>query len=709
LVLGQCLAAQTSASEVAHWIKMPILTPEQKEAGVFPGGEGAQWPRGPIAISPADPDFLLLPIDVGGVYRSLDGGRYWEIAMVGWNARGANGFAIDPRNANRAVGIGANSANWNPNWGPSPEGLYLTTNQAASWQQVKVLPGAFGGNVVFDPTSYNAAKGFCVVLFYRSNDDGLFRSEDGGETWASMAGVPSPGFHKREGDWATGEEADPRLAINPVTGELYLAGQAGLFCSTNRGGSWTHPRMDPVYSLAVTLGGTVLISDPYRVLSSPDDGKTWVSLAGKGLDTTGGRHIQDLAISPADPNRMHCWITGGNFVWERFVTHDGGTTWNPVKVERDAAPLPMNRRQGYCTWSPGDPQLAWSIGGDWVVKSGDGGNTFHWSNNGYNGVMCGGTFAFNPFDRNLVLLGFQDYNGAFTTDGGKTWNYRDISGKGWGGHEYGAYALNRNVMWCGDANDWSAPRQLRITRDGGESWSFVNGPDGKALHFRASESGFGDPGDDRIGFAGDLRTADGGATWNSMPDCDQVLASGFTSQELYGGKGSDIVCSTNHGLTWTKLTQVPGGISDLAVDDVGRRVYVASQDRLKVFHDGVWTTLATPADQYGNCRVTTVAIDPLVPAVVYVGGPRNTYTSKATVCRSTDCGKTWRNLTVNTPLSGQMTEGPHEVSMIRVNPFTREAWVAGQCFGMWRIAPPSPLETGVSADEASAPRAVPTP
>lgn len=96
-----------------NWVKMPLLPPSAAKAGLRIGGEGAQWPRGPIAVSPADPDFLLLPIDVGGLYRSLDGGRTWEISLVGWDARGANGFGIDPKNASRVIGIAANSMNWN--------------------------------------------------------------------------------------------------------------------------------------------------------------------------------------------------------------------------------------------------------------------------------------------------------------------------------------------------------------------------------------------------------------------------------------------------------------------------------------------------------------------------------------------------------------------------------------------------------------------
>jgi hypothetical protein len=62
-----------SVTDAPLWISMPILTAEQKKAGIFPGGEGCQWPRG-LDISEASPNFLILSIDVGGLYRTLDGG-----------------------------------------------------------------------------------------------------------------------------------------------------------------------------------------------------------------------------------------------------------------------------------------------------------------------------------------------------------------------------------------------------------------------------------------------------------------------------------------------------------------------------------------------------------------------------------------------------------------------------------------------------------
>lgn len=81
----------------------------------------------------------------------------------------------------------------------------------------------------------------------------------------------------------------------------------------------------------------------------------------------------------------------------------------------------------------------------------------------------------------------------------------------------------------------------------------------------------------------------------------------------------------------------------------------------------------------------------MAPSVVYVGGSADIYATFATICRSTDTGKTWKNLTATAPLGRGVTNGPREVNAVRVHPKTREAWVNGQCYGMWRLKAPSPV------------------
>ncbi len=694
LSTAAALSPALAAPPAPHWVKMPLLSPEAKAAGVFPGGEGSQVLRGPIAVSAAEPNFLLMPIDVGGVYRSLDGGGHWAIAMSGWEARGANGFAIDPRNAKHALGIAGNSMDWDKNWGPSPHGLYLSSDQAASWKHVLALTSGTNGKAAWDESSYDPARRVCTVAYFVSPVDGLLRSADGGTTWARPgAGADPDGFRSGLEEY--------HLAVDRK-GIVYV-GSKGLFRSADGGKTFQRVYASSVWGLSLTPDGSITVSGPDKIAVSHNGGQSWTAPTCAGLDTQNGKPVSDVAVCPLDPRRMLCWVQGDNWNWKRFLSKDSGATWQPVILDSTHAPLPPNARPGYFTWSPTDPKVAYSLGGDWVTKSTDGGLSFHWSNNGNNGIMLGGLFNFNAHAPGVVFLGFQDYNGALTTDGGATWNYRDVSGRGWGGYDYGGYALSRDVMWVGDADSWTAPRHLRLSLDGGKTWANANGAEGQPLVWHGPDVSSSDPDQPKVCFASDLRSADSGKTWAAMTGCDGVFIA--SAHLLYGDKGNAVVRSSDHGVTWQKVVDVPGGFSDLAVDPKTGLIYVASQDHLKAWNGMQWSTLETPRDQRGSPRVVTVALDPSDPRVLYVGGPRNIYTSAATVCRSTDGGLTWQNLTPLTPGA----DGPHEVSAIRVDPVTHWAWVNGQCYGMWRIAPPLPGECGVSALLASAPAALTPP
>ncbi len=659
------------------WVKLPLLSPEAAAAGISPGGEGAQWPRGPVVASKTDPNFLLLPIDVGGVYRSLDAGRHWNLAMQGWNARGANGFAIDPVNPNHVLGIGGNSMDWNSTWSTnSPNGLYASTDRAGHWIQVLSFNPAIGGALAFDPTSWNTAGQNCSVVYVASYDLGLFRSGDGGMSWKRVSrqpiGMANETFNRM------------LLAVNSKTGRVYLAGKTGLWCSDDQGSTFKKLRDDGAcYGLSVpdTAPDEIYLSGSMGLECSKDDGQTWTSLAAEGVARSANEPVRDLVVSPADRRRMLCWVEGANWNWVRYVSQDGGRSFQPIKIQAGGgAVLPCNVRNGYFAWHPTDPNLAYGLGGDWVTRSTDGGRTFAWWNNGYNGIMVGASFNFSRHAPETVFLGFQDYNGAFTTNGGTIWNYRDVSGQGWGGHCYGACAVDSQVMWCGEAENWNTPRRLRISRDGGTSWQMAHDASGNLCVWRGADVSFADPKNQNILFASQWRSVDKGLTWSEMSGCDGVFMDADGGR-LLGRKQNTLVCSTNSGASWQAVVEVAGGFSDVAFDGRRERYYFASENLLKQFENGKWSTIETPRDQYGGTSVITVAVDPLAPEVVYVGGPKNIYASSATICRSTDAGKTWNNLTTGT--------GPHEVAWIRVHPVTREAWVSGQCYGNWKIAAPS--------------------
>ncbi len=676
------------------WVKMPLLSPQAKAAGIFPGGEGSQWPRGPVVISQSDPNFLLLPIDVGGLYRSLDGGAHWNVAMTGWNARGANGFAIDPRNPAHVLGIGGNGMDWGANWGQSPHGVYLSQDKADSWQQVLAVLDGIGGVVAFDPSSFDAAKKQCTRAYFLSAKSGLFRSDDGGQTWTGIAGgTPAQGRVDR--DWTQGGTLNSQLKIDGK-GTVFIAGAQGVWKSADQGVHWTQMRTVPTYGLDLGNDGSIYVSGDDKISASRDGGKTFAALACAGIDAQ-GKPVQNISVSPADPKRMLCWVAGDNWKWVRYISQDGGQTFVPIKIERGLAGrddgagttvpgglavLPINVRNGYFAWHPTDPNIVYGLGGDWVTRSTDGGQTFAWWNNGYNGIMLGASFNFAAQDPRSVFLGFQDYNAANTTDGGQTWTYRDASGKGWGGHCYGASQTTKGVMWYGDADGWGDKRRLRISRDGGQTWNFAQS-NGQNCQWDGADVSFVSPKNAAILFASDWRSTDQGVSWQKMDGCEGVYTAA-PDGTLFGKKGNALVKSSDEGANWQPIFDIPGGFRDVAYDAKRDRYYLASEDRLKRLDKGALADVTLPLDQMGNgVRVETVAVDAGAPDVIYVGGARDIYASASTIVRSRDGGATWENLSTG--------DGPHEVSWVRVNPQTGDAWLNGQCYGMWRIARPAVL------------------
>ncbi|MER3496931.1 MAG: hypothetical protein C4320_09320, partial [Armatimonadota bacterium] len=89
-------------------------------------------------------------------------------------------------------------------------------------------------------------------------------------------------------------------------------------------------------------------------------------------------------------------------------------------MDATGAFVPQNARQGGVAWSPTDPKVLLSVGGDWPTRSTDGGRTLRYSGQGDNGILVGGPLAFNPHVPGLLFIASQDYNGAGTRDGGRT-------------------------------------------------------------------------------------------------------------------------------------------------------------------------------------------------------------------------------------------------------------------------------------------------
>jgi hypothetical protein len=685
-----CFCLTLAAGASVRWEPLPLVSQGIRDRG-FSGGEGGQQV---MSIGAAeDGSLYLFGTDVGGLFRSFDGIN-WEPANIGFRARGGYAIAFDPAAPENILVLGGSKNDFHNN----TTGVYLSRDRGLTWTRVLAQSRETEeiGNLVFDPTT-KLPDGRSRRAYFSGGSTGLHRSDDGGQTWAVVNAAFTRGH----------------LGVNRANGRLYLANSTGFYTSDDFGVTFVQRRANHVRGLSAppagefVAPGTVYITEGQTIQVSTDDGVTFAPIpTSSGFSFQTGDNLTHIAVNPENPQQILVNRWRGQYYDNRaFSTRNGGATWTQLVFNHQNAFLPYNGRPTPFVWVASQ---AWAEGGDWVTRSVDGGATFAWSANGYNGIMLGSAFTFSPTNPDVVMVGTQDYDASLTTNGGLTWTYLNMSGNGWGGYIYGAHASESGIRFGGNATSWGGTRTLRVFRNG--SWV------GTGLTFTGLDICTSAPGDSKTLFASNWRSTDGGATWADMTaaehlvKCHGVLTHDPLTGALFGTAritgGSQLVRSTDKGATWAVVATVSGRILDCAYDHVRRRAWITvenlntNQTRDLMFTtldvNGVGTTpvLASPYPPNdtglfsGRARINTVAVDPTDPNILYLGSSRDTYRADNSVIRSLDGGASWENLTLRAAPTDGRRQGPSEATWVRVHPTTRHAWFATNCYGLWKLAPP---------------------
>jgi photosystem II stability/assembly factor-like uncharacterized protein len=641
----------------------PVFLRKMLENSNFIGGEGGQWLQA-LAIDSIDGSFLMAGTDVGGLYRSTNGGKYWESANFGYYARGTSGIYIDPQNRDRVLAVGANSAegDFNRQW----HGLYLSEDRGASWQFV--LPLAHSGyrdvrqQIAFDRSSVSDGKS--QIIYYSSQQDGLFKSTDAGKSFQNL----------------TQDYSGAYLAVHPTNGNLFIAATTGLFTSTD-GGKSISKILDGAFrgiSFSLSQANNLYVNDASNLYFSQDAGKTFNKL--NSPIKFGTPDFFDLTVHPTNSDRLWVMNRINDFEWYAYSSIDGGKTWRKGKQEVDNKHnfLPFNGRRSLLAWHPLNPDKMWSFGGDWLTSSSDGGLTWRWDANGYNGIMIGGLINFNPHYPNQIFFASQDYDGSFSSNYGNTWRYINISGNDWGGHSYGGIAVGNKTFITAYAESWDAQRYLATSLNGDFQVKRTKIP------LNGANVSLVDPQNPQNLFIFDHHSRDGGVTWTKMNGCDGVFS--YSQNLLIGRDRQNLVTSNNGGKTWRVLVTLDGEIADAAYDFKRDKYYIVANDRLYQWQNNLLSEINTPRDRFQNRRIATVALDPVNPRIVYVGSHQDLYKTNISVMRSLDSGNNWQVLTSIISETGNKIDGSSEVTALRVHPQTRELWVTTSCYGIWKYS-----------------------
>lgn len=722
-----------------EWETIPMVTKEMRERGIF-GGEGGQRICS-IAVS-NDGQFLMVGTDVAGFWASYDGGARWNNMYGGLYPRGGFAIEIDPVNDNRILVYGG----YPPQTGSGNEtnGLYLSEDRGRTWSFVLQQRGAcmtldFRESIAFDPTSYDEKEDKCMVAYwsrpwhmqnapsvkafndeneiriFEGDEKGLFKTEDGGNTWFVV----------------NSDMTDGVVKVNPSDGTVYVSNFNGFHRSTDGGKTFTTVLGGSmIYGMDVTdaYPDRVYVNDYKGVLISDDAGASFKRINAKNFPasydlTNPERIVRNLKVSPVNPDYMVVADFQGayRYLSKKYYSHDGGVTWSQSAYDASDDFFKANTRDTCFVWHPTDENKLWAFGGDWVVSSNDAGATYKWDYNGGSAVCMTARSTFNIYNPDLFYYGSQDFHGALTKDGGKTWKHmwKAVGSQG-AGFVYGAYAADENVMIAlvsseqavdgvGGAGGWAGVREIRVSRDGGETW-VKTGVYKLDNHTKSwSEICYQSPNNPNILFAANFRSDDYGYTWEKMENVNAVYCHNpYGKKELYGSFENHIMVSYDDGATWEQYADVlvPETLSDapetteiwdIAIDGINNIVYYISgtDGGGKYFakvQNGETTDLTDRrvTSDHGK-RFTLVTVDPRYPNVVYLAGTCWTYVEENSVQRSVDGGETFQVLTVSGKDSSIVKTGPPSGYIVRdimVNPVNGELWCMNGVKGWSKIGPP---------------------
>ncbi len=600
-------------------------------------GAIAVAPSDPNIVYVASGEGLHRPdLSVGnGIYKSTDAGKTWT--HLGSGNAGLNdaeqipALAVDPRNPNRVF-----AAVLGHPYGPSEErGIYRSTDGGETWKRVIYKDENTGGSdVEIDPSNPDVIYASLWEVRegpwedgneFNGTNGGLFKSTDGGDTWHPLkTGLPQD----------LSQIYVAIAASNPQ--RLYAtvgsaSGKLGVYRSDDGGESWVKITDDPRPSGRIG-GGDLAVPkvDPKNpdivycastvTMRSVDGGKTWYGFRG----APGGDDYQNLWINPNDPRIILLVSDQG-----AIVTVNEGATWSswynqptaqfyhvsvtntfPYRVcggQQESGSACISSRgndgeitfrdwhpvgvieYGYVAPDPLNPDLIYGGGRNEVTR-------FHWSTGQVQNVTPiplrstkyrtdrTEPVMFSPVDPHIL---YYAANELFkTADGGNSWQIisKDLTRENPGvpasvgklvrksaEKQRGViYALapsfkNVNTLWAGtdDGLIW-------VTRDGGKNWNDITPPAltawSKVTQLSAShldeETAYASVSRFRISDVAPYiyRTRDGGKTWKLIVDGLPAFGPVNTVREdperkglLFAGTENGVWVSFDDGDHWQSL------------------------------------------------------------------------------------------------------------------------------------------------------------
>ena len=281
---------------------------EWREVGPYRGGRSAA-----VTGIPDDRETYYFGATGGGVWKTGNSGQTWDNVSDGYYGGSVGAVAVSEWDPNVIyVGLGEKTVRGNVSPG---DGMWKSTDAGDTWSRIGLEDSQHISRVRIHPR--NPALVYAAVmghLFGPNEERGVYRSNDGGESWERIL-------------YVSDEVGAVDLAMDPTNPRILYAS------------FWRILRTP--YSLESGGEGS-------GIWKSVDGGDSWVELTGNEGLPQGTIGISGIAVSPTDNKNVYAIIEaeeGGI-----FRSRDGGETWARVNEDRN-----MRQRAWYYTRIYADP------------------------------------------------------------------------------------------------------------------------------------------------------------------------------------------------------------------------------------------------------------------------------------------------------------------------------------------------------------------
>jgi photosystem II stability/assembly factor-like uncharacterized protein len=546
---------------------------------------------------PGDPYTFYVAGANGGVFKTVNGGTTWKPIFDDQDVLSIGEVALAPSNPNiMYVGTGEENPRNNASFG---NGVYRSNDGGETWTHIGLEDSDRIARIRIDHVNPDIAYACALGHEWGPNEQrGVFKTTDGGKNWRKV-------LYR---DTLTGCSD---IDVNPANSNEVYAGM------------YTYLRQ--AWHLRSGGGETAL----YK---SMDGGATWTALTNgipKMLDRIG------VAVARSNPAIVYMISETLNYEGELWRSDDSGATWRVVNKDPQLAFRPFYYSD--IRVDPADPNRVYSLGGSlWMSE--DGGRNFRTIARDVHGDHQ--ALWIDPANPKRVLSGS---DGGFQVSYDQGLSFAVLNNIAFTQFYHINYDMQRPYMLCGGLQDngtWCGPSNSLLsegirkndwfTVGGGdgffavpdlkEPWRVYNDLQGGSISVTDTRSGTEQniiPYPNRVGSVGDaMEHHKHRFNWNSP------IALGPDGTTVYFG-GEVLFKSTNHGQSW-----------DIVSPDL------TTNDKSKQKSSGEPIVVDNTAAEF-HCTILAIAPSPLDPNVIWVG------TDDGNVQVTRDGGKSWTNTVKN--------------------------------------------------------------